>query len=188
MTDDLVARLRACDGRDVPLWDEAADEIERLRRERDKALSKAHEWAVAAAQALQASLKLTRENEKLRAEIAKKDAALDRVRGDINWMLNNRKFLNAECFDYHDALTPAAQEAPYDPTTQPYDEPFSHVDRPASPSPGLRDAVIEECAKVLEATILDERSMHCCCDLVANTQRREDAARIRALASDKEAT
>jgi len=38
----------------------------------------------------------------LRREILIKNIALEKAREDINWMLNNRKFLNPECFDYLD--------------------------------------------------------------------------------------
>lgn len=40
---------------------------------------------------------------------------------------------------------------------------------------------VERCVEAIDATILDDRSMTCCCDVVANVQRREDAARLRSL-------
>lgn len=37
-------------------------------------------------------------------------AALERAQQDINWMLNNRQFLNPDTFDYLDAALAQAQE------------------------------------------------------------------------------
>lgn len=37
------------------------------------------------------------------AQVATLREALARVREDVNWMLNERKFLNADVFDYLDA-------------------------------------------------------------------------------------
>lgn len=34
------------------------------------------------------------------AEVERLREALERARQDINWMLNNRQFLNGHCFDY----------------------------------------------------------------------------------------
>lgn len=41
-------------------------------------------------------------NANLIAAAPAQNAALERAREDINWMLNNRKFLNPEVFDYID--------------------------------------------------------------------------------------
>lgn len=84
MTDDIVARLRAYVASEAKYGAEAhldpdvaeasADEIERLRAERDKWRSEAHTWAEAASIATEANLNFTR-------EIARKDAALREIAG-----------------------------------------------------------------------------------------------------------
>jgi hypothetical protein len=51
----------------------------------------------------------TVERDALRQRLEAAERALHRVREDLNWMLNNRKFLNPDVFEYIDAALAAGE-------------------------------------------------------------------------------